>query len=60
MKGRAIGYAIMRVQIDGISGYDEDQVALVAHSSTEFAHKAPIILGYPLQIEQLLLWKRVR
>ena len=44
-KGRLIGYVIMRVQIDGISGYDEDQVALVVHSSAEFAHHVPIILG---------------
>ena len=35
-EGRLIGYVIMRVQNQGISSYDEDQVALVAHSSTEF------------------------
>ena len=46
-EGRPIGYVIMRVQINGISSYDEDQVALVAHSSTEFAHHVPIILGTP-------------
>ena len=46
-EGRLIGYVIMRVQIDGISGYDEDQVALIAHSSAEFAHHVPIILGTP-------------
>ena len=46
-EGRLIGYVIMRVQIDGISGYDEDQVALIAHSSTEFAHHVPVILGTP-------------
>ena len=46
-EGRLIGYVIMRVQIDGISGYDEDQVALVAHSSAKFAHHVPIILGTP-------------
>ena len=44
-EGWPIGYVIMRVQIDGISGYDEDQVALVAQSSTEFTHNVPIILG---------------
>ena len=44
-EGRPIGYVIMSVQIDGISGYNEDQVALVAHSSAEFAHHIPIILG---------------
>ena len=37
----------MRVQIDGISGYDKDQVALVACSSAEFVHHVLIILGTP-------------
>ena len=46
-EGRLIGYVIMRVQIDRISGYDEDQVALIACSSTEFVHHVPIILGTP-------------
>ena len=42
-----IGYVVMRVQINGICGYDKDQVAFVAQSSAEFAHKVPIILGMP-------------
>ena len=46
-EGWPIGYIIMRVQINGISSYDEDQVVLVAQSSTEFVHKVPIILGMP-------------
>ena len=46
-EGRPIGYIIMSVQIDGISGYNKDQVALVAHSSAEFMHHVPIILGTP-------------
>ena len=46
-EGRQIGYVIMRVQIDRTSGYDEDQVALIAHSSAEFVHHVPIILGTP-------------
>ena len=46
-EGQPIGYVIMRVQIDRISGYDEDQVMLIACSSTEFAHKVPIIFGTP-------------
>ena len=46
-KGRPIGYVIMSVQIEGISGYNKDQVTLVAHSSAEFAHHVPIILGTP-------------
>ena len=46
-EGRLMGYVIMSVQIDGISGYNEDQVALMARSSAEFAHHVPIILGTP-------------
>ena len=46
-KGRPIGYIIMSLQIEGISGYNEDQVALMVHSSAEFAHHFPIILGTP-------------
>ena len=45
-EGRLIGY-VMSVQINGISGYNEDQVVLMAHSSTEFTHHVPIILGTP-------------
>ena len=37
----------MSVQIEGISGYNEDQVALMACSSAKFAHHVPIILGTP-------------
>ena len=46
-EGRPIGYIIMSVQINGISGYNEDQVALVACSSAKFVHHVPIILGTP-------------
>ena len=46
-EGRLIGYVIMSVQIDGISGYNKDQVVLMAHSSAEFMHHVPIILGTP-------------
>ena len=44
----------MRVQIHRISGCDEDQVALVAHSSTKFAHHVPIILG-TLTMDQVIV-----
>ena len=50
-EGRPIGYIMMSVQINGISGYNEDQVVLVAHSSAKFVHHVPIILGHPLWIE---------
>ena len=46
-EGMLIGYVIMSVQIEGISGYNEDQVALMAQSSAEFAQHVPVILGTP-------------
>ena len=46
-EGRPIGYVIMSVQINGISGYNKDQVVLMAHSSAKFTHHVPIILGTP-------------
>ena len=46
-EGRLIGYVIMSVQIDRISDYNEDQVALMARSSAEFTHHVPIILQTP-------------
>ena len=46
-EGRPMGYVIISVQINGISSYNEDQVALMAHSSAEFVHHVPIILGTP-------------
>ena len=47
----------MRVQIDGISAYDKDQVALIAHSSTEFVHHVPIILGTPTMDQVIVTLK---
>ena len=46
-EGRLIGYVVMSVKIDRISSYNEDQVVLMAHSSTKFTHHVPIILGMP-------------
>ena len=46
-EGRPIGYIIMSVQINGISGYNEDQVVLMAHSSAKFAHSCPHYTGDP-------------
>ena len=43
----AIGYVVFRMQIEGISSYDKEQVALVVDDSSVFAHKVPVILGTP-------------
>ena len=40
-----IGYVVFCMQIEGISSYDEEQVALVVDDNSAFAHKVPVILG---------------
>ena len=39
------GYIILRVQVDGVEGYDEDQIALLIPDLSEFASRVPVILG---------------
>ena len=31
-----IGYFIIQIQVDGVQGYDEDQIALVIHDLSSF------------------------
>ena len=38
---------VIRVQVDGVQGYDEDQIALVIPDFSNFATRVPIILGTP-------------
>ena len=44
---RLLGYVVIRVQVDGVQGYDEDQIALVILDFSNFATRVPIILGTP-------------
>ena len=44
---RPLGYVMIRVQIDGVQGYDEDQIALVIPDFSNFATRVPVILGMP-------------
>ena len=39
------GYIIIRVQIEGVQGYNKDQVALVVPDSTTFGSRMLVILG---------------
>ena len=41
------GYVIVWVQVDGVQGYDEDQIALLVLDELKFAEKIPVILGDP-------------
>ena len=44
---RPLGYVVIWVQVDGVWGYDEDQIALVIPDISNFATRVPIILGMP-------------
>ena len=44
---RPLGYMIIQVQVDGVWGYDEDQIALIIPDHSNFAMRVPIILGTP-------------
>ena len=44
---RPLGYIVIWVQVDGVQGYDEDQIALIILDFSNFAVRVPIILGTP-------------
>ena len=44
---RSLGYIVIWVQVEGIQGYDEDQIALVILDFYNSAARVPIILGMP-------------
>ena len=44
---RPLGYIIIQVQVDGVQGYDEDQIALVIPDLSNFVAHIPVILGTP-------------
>ena len=45
MHSHPLGYVIIRVQVDGVGAYDEDQIALVILDSSQFASRVPVTLG---------------
>ena len=44
---RPLGYIVIQVQVDGVQGYDEDQIALVIPDLSNFVARVPVILGTP-------------
>ena len=44
---RPLGYVVNWVQVDGVQGYNEDQIALVILDFSNFAARVPVILGMP-------------
>ena len=43
-----MGYIIIWVQVDGVQGYDEDQIALIVPDLSNFTACVPVILGTPM------------
>ena len=43
-----VGYIVIQIQVDGLQGYDEDQIALVILDLSNFVAWVPIILGTPV------------
>ena len=43
-----LGYIIVRAQVDGVQGYNEDQISLVVADVSKLAEWIPVILGYPI------------
>ena len=44
---RPLGYVMIWVQVDGVQGYHEDQIALVILDLSNFVAQIPVILGTP-------------
>ena len=42
-----LGYIIVWIQVDGVQGYDEDQIVLVIPDLLNFVVQVPVILGTP-------------
>ena len=44
---RPLVYIIIWVQVEGVQGYDKDQIALIILDFSNFVVRVPIILGTP-------------
>ena len=56
---RLLGYVIIWVQVDGVWGYDEDQIALIILDFSRFAVRVPIILQMPTIGQVINIMKEV-
>ena len=45
---RPLGYIVIQVQVDGVQGYNKDQIALVIPDVSNFAARVLVILGTPI------------
>ena len=48
-----LGYVVIRIEVEGVWGYDEDQVVPIVPGPTEFGSLVPVILG-TLTINQII------
>ena len=46
-KAHPLGYVVIRIQVEGVPKYDEDQVAFVVDDNTTFSWRVPVVLGTP-------------
>ena len=46
-KAHPLGYVVIRVQVEGVPEYDEDQVAFVVDDNTTFSRQVPVVLSTP-------------
>ena len=44
---RPLGYIIIRVQVDGVQGYNKDQIELIIPDFSNFTTRVPVILETP-------------
>ena len=44
---RLLGYVVIQVQVDGVQGYNEDQISLLILAISNFAVRVPVIFGTP-------------
>ena len=57
---RPLGYVVIWVQVDGVQGYDEDQIALIIPDFSHFANRVPVILGTPTIGQVVNVCKKLR
>ena len=48
---------MIQVQVDGVQGYDKDQIALVIPNLSDFVAQIPVILGTPTIIQVVNVMK---
>ena len=56
---RPLGYVVIWVQVDGVQGYDKDQIALVNLDLFNFTAQIPMILGTPTTSQVINVMKEV-